>query len=144
MTLAVKQVEQKIVGQCDCCGHSTQMAVGEVANQSELQCKYYFYWTEDKQDHYPSLDLVIGSWADNSSSNDRVLVSLVCLLDRDSRDFSFVSAKERPMASSDMFGEALERDQIVGTKLADQVAEIVDAIWSQDSRIKFMHNNSAR
>ena len=140
MTLTVKQVEQKIVGTCDCCGHSTRLAVGEVVNEQGVECKYDFYWTEDKQDHYPSLDLIIGPWEDKSEASERVLVSLVCLLDRETRDFSFVSAKERPIASSELFGEALEREQVVGTPLAERVAKIVDAIWSGDSRIKFMHN----
>lgn len=47
-----------------------------------------------------------------------------------------VDASDRPFSKNqDLFSHVLTREAVVGTKFADELFQLVDAIWLQDSRI---------
>lgn len=47
-----------------------------------------------------------------------------------------VDASSRPVGSGELSGRALGREEVVGTELAGQAVEVIDAIGLQDNRIK--------
>lgn len=47
-----------------------------------------------------------------------------------------IDAKKRSVATSGLAGEAMTRDDVVGTDLATNVFAIVDAILVQDKRLQ--------
>ena len=98
---------------------------------------YWLHWTIGHLDtDGANLDLVIGSWGDDSTSKDRFAASLVYREPADSPPaFMVIDATERQIANSDLVQSALQREEVIGTPIADQVFALVDAIWLQDSRI---------
>ena len=46
-----------------------------------------------------------------------------------------VDASETSIASNPLVGRALKREEVVGTPLAQEVFELVDAIWLEDANI---------
>ncbi len=78
-----------------------------------------------------NLDLVIGSWGDGTSVNDRSSISLWHKEMPDgSPSLMVVDAELKPTLAS----IALKRDEIVGTPMADQIYPLIDAIYDQDNR----------
>ena len=46
-----------------------------------------------------------------------------------------IDSRRRPVASSDLDGKSLAREDVVDTPLARVIFDIVDAVWLQDERI---------
>ena len=46
-----------------------------------------------------------------------------------------IDAQEKLSKYSDLAGTALQRDEVIGSALADQVFAVIDAIWLQDARL---------
>lgn len=46
-----------------------------------------------------------------------------------------INANDRPIASSELVGSAMSREDIIGTPLAKQVFEIFDSVIQQDNRL---------
>jgi hypothetical protein len=46
-----------------------------------------------------------------------------------------VDATNRPVAKSDLVGQALRRDQFIGHPIAQKIFDLCDAIWINDPRI---------
>ncbi|GAB1061222.1 hypothetical protein [Shewanella algae] len=133
--------DEKTLGVCDCCGNTTRYASGQIVDGDLSYGIYYIFWTEGKLNHYPNFDFILGPCGKGSSQNDRIQVSLVCLTDRETRDFSIINAGNRNECLPYKVAKSLNRDEVIGTKLADHVFSIVDTIWLQDKRIEFMHGN---
>ena len=139
MKFEIEKWDEEVLGVCDCCGNTTKYASGQILD-GELSCGiYYVFWTDNKLEHYPNFDFILGSCGEGSTPEDRIRVSLVCLTDRDSRDFSLINAESRKIVLPYEAGKYLSRDEVVGTPLADYVFAIVDSIWEQDKRLDFMH-----
>jgi hypothetical protein len=97
---------------------------------------YWMNWTVDHlRDRGANLDLALGGWGDDANSRDRVAISLV---HRDQPDggaeVMVIDASRRPLTRGDLVGQALQRDEVIGTPLAEQVFALVDAIYEQDQR----------
>ncbi|QIG81234.1 hypothetical protein [Stakelama tenebrarum] len=94
------------------------------------------HWTVGHlDDPGANLDLALGSWGEGSTSGDRVAVSLLYRQPEESPPAVMViDATDRTVAKSDLVSAALRRRDVVGTPLARQVFDIVDAILLQDPR----------
>lgn len=123
-------------GLCDCCGNPSRSVWGLVHQSDRTVAAYWLHWTVGHLDEPgANLDLVIGSWGEQTSQNDRVAVSL---LHREQLDgppaMMVIDATDRPISGSDLVGQALGRSDVIGTPLAQQVFALVDAIYEQDAR----------
>ena len=119
-------------GHCDCCGRDSHSVWGMVHRGPATVAAYWMQWTEGHlSDLGANLDLVIGSWGDGTSADDRTSVSLW--------------HKEMPVGSSSMMvvdavpkptlaANGLLRSEVIGTPMADHVFALVDAIYDQDNR----------
>jgi hypothetical protein len=77
-------------------------------------------------------DIIVGQWGDDSNSANRRTVALEY---RPGLGVMVIDATARKISRESMAGKALNRDEIIGTPLAQQAFEIFNAIWLQDKRI---------
>jgi len=123
-------------GHCDCCGNESRCVWGMVHREDETQAVYYMHWTVGHlSEPGANLDLILGRWGEDSSADDRVVVSL---LHREQPDgtpaLMVIDAIDRPAVKSELARTALARSDVIGTPLAAQVFRLVDAIYEQDGR----------
>ena len=137
MMFEVEPTEES-VGVCDCCGNQTRTVWGYVHEDGGgTLASYFVQWTVGKsiEDHPANFDLIYGAWGDETSKNDRCAISLVHFENQGVPGVSLINANDRPIASSELVGSAMSRDELVGTALAQQVFSIFDAVVAQDNRL---------
>lgn len=123
---------------CDCCGKQSNTIWGDLASPTETKAVYFLQWTVDAPEHMPNLDLVLGSWGDGAAASERVLVSLVYQPRQGGGAFMVVSGKGRRADDRSLCGRALERADVIGTPLANEVFSLVDSLWLTEPRIEAM------
>lgn len=123
---------------CECCGNITRQIGGEICEDEATEVLYFVTWTEDKPEHYPNFDLIVGKWGEEANPEDRSLISLVYLTDAEPKSFSVINASSRPQASSGLVGKAWQRDDVIGTEIAHRVFEFIDFIWLNDARLSIL------
>ena len=98
---------------------------------------YFVHWTLGKSfaDHPANFDLIYGAWGSGTSKNDRCAISLIYFETEGVPGVSLINATDRPVASYDLVGSALSRDELIDTSLAQQVFAIFDAVILQDGRL---------
>ena len=128
---------ERFSGPCECCGNDTRCVWGFISADDEAVAAYYVSWTLGMvADHGAVFDLVIGKWDDDSTPDDRQLVTLRFRFVDNSPAFMVADAMGRPADGPELVGRALARSEVVGTPLAKQAFDLVDAIWEQDGRLK--------
>jgi hypothetical protein len=123
-------------GTCDCCGRTSKTIWGDVSAADHTLAVYYVHWTVGSADHNPNFDLILGSWGEGAGATSRILVSLEYQPRVQGGSFMVTDSEHRPANSPTLCGRALKRSDVVGTSLAKEVFELVDAVWLQDPRIK--------
>jgi len=120
---------------CACCGRESKTIWGDVSRDDVTVAVYYIQWTVGSADHLPNVDLVLGSWGDKASPDQRVLVSLVFKPAHNGGSFMVVDGTNRPANSPELCSRALQREEVIGTPLAAQTFGVLDAIWLKEPRI---------
>ena len=121
---------------CECCGQRSRTVWGFARRDGAAHASYFVHWTlEHVAEHGAHFDLIFGLWGDNTTRADRYAVSLEFRRTNEGPAFMVIDAAKRRVAQSELVGRALQRKEVVGTKLAVDVFELVDAIWLQDRRI---------
>jgi hypothetical protein len=104
---------------------------------------YCVEWTVGAPEHDANFDLVVGPWGEGADPRERVLVSLMFRAG-EGGGLMVVDGEHRPANSPTVCGRALRRADVVGTRLAHEVFDLVDAIWLQDARIAELVARRAR
>jgi hypothetical protein len=131
-------------GPCQCCGDYTQRVSGFLGNDGRSEALYFVEWTKNKvAQHGAHVDLIIGPWADAAQTAERVAVSLELRHTASGPWFSVIDATHRQVAKSDLVGQALTREQVIGSPLAKRVFDMVDTIWCGDERIMEVKGGAA-
>jgi hypothetical protein len=121
---------------CECCGKQSRTATGFVYRGEAAAAAYFVQWTlGGVESHGAHFDLIVGKWGEGATSADRCAVAVEFRRTADGPSFMVVDAADRPVGRSDLVGQAMGRQQVVGTPLAKAAFEIVDAVWIQDDRI---------
>jgi hypothetical protein len=127
---------QKDTGTCACCGHSSRCIWGFAYKDRACVAAYFVHWTVGHMsDHGANFDKIIGPWGDGASAADRSAVGLAYRITETGRAFMVIDARARPLADSKLIGQALDRDQVLGTSTAQTAFDTADAILAQDPRI---------
>jgi hypothetical protein len=109
---------------------------GYVHRPDRTAAAYFVQWTLGQVDrHGANVDLIIGKWGTGADRPDRCSVSLEFRRTDKGPAFMVIDSRGRPVASSELVGKSLTREEVVGTALAQAAFELVDAIWLQDARI---------
>ena len=120
-------------GHCDCCGENSRTVWGFVYRDNNAEAAYYVHWSLGKvAERGAHFDLIIGQWGEGGEPANRRTVSLEF---RQGLGFMVIDASARKIAGEKIAGKAINRDEVIGTPLAQQAFDIVDAIWLQDTRI---------
>ena len=125
-------------GFCDCCGNRTRTVWGYAREEGgDTLASYFLQWTVGKfiEDHPANFDLIYGAWGEGTTRSDRRAISLVHFISEGVPGVSIIDAHDRPIATSELVGSAMSREELVGTPLAQQVFGIFDAVVSQDNRL---------
>ncbi|MGV3768551.1 MAG: hypothetical protein ACO1NM_00825 [Sphingobium phenoxybenzoativorans] len=70
--LTVEQLDES-GGLCDCCGQASRTVWGLVHHEEITVAAYWMQWTVGHlNDPGANLDLILGSWGDNTAASDRV------------------------------------------------------------------------
>ena len=125
-------------GTCDCCGNTSRTVWGYVhEREGGTVASYFVQWTVGLSlaEHPANFDLVLGSWGDGTSADDRCAISLLYSENEDGPSVMVIDAAGAPRDLSTLASSALARDEVVGTPLAIAAFAIVDAVFLQDNRL---------
>jgi hypothetical protein len=125
-------------GVCDCCGNQTRTVWGYVHEEGGgTIASYFVQWTVGKsiEDHPANFDFIYGAWGDGATKNDRCAISLIHFETEGAPGVSVINASDRPVASSELVGSTMSREELIGTPLAQQIFSIFDAVIVQDNRL---------
>jgi hypothetical protein len=134
--LKIEPSGSKDFGACDCCGGQSRTVWGYAHGPAGTIAAYFVQWTINQVDrHGAHFDVIVGKWGAHAERADRCSVSLEFRRTDEGPSFMVVDSGGRPVASSDLVGKSLSREDVVGTPLAQVAFDIVDAVWLQDERI---------
>lgn len=120
----------KSSGRCACCGKSKQTAWGFVYEDGGPRACYFVEWTEGHKERTARFDVVVGRWSDDTTENDREAVSLEYRA-TSTPMFALADAAGRPAAE---VGRPTTKDELTGTKLAEEALSIAGAVLQADER----------
>jgi hypothetical protein len=123
-------------GYCDCCGKQSKTIWGDLADSSGIRAIYFVQWTVDEPRHMPNFDIVLGPRDDRASVSEQVLVSLLYKPRYGGGSFMVISGKGRPADDRTLCGRALDRADVIGTTLANEVFSLIDTLWLTEPRME--------
>lgn len=134
--LLIKPDGENVTGNCECCGNASRCVWGFARSGEGPAVAYFVHWTIGRvHDHGANFDLILGSWGEGTSAEQRVVVSLAYRLLESGPGFMVIDANGRPAANSGLAGRALARSEVVGQPIAQEAFAVVDAVLAQDPRI---------
>jgi hypothetical protein len=123
-------------GPCECCGDISRSATGMVRRDGDPYALYNVHWTTAQlARHGAEFYLVLGEFGEGTTAADKFAVALHFFVEDDRYGFALVDASQTAMASHPLISSVLSRDEVVGTPLAQEVFDLVDAIWLNDVNI---------
>ena len=123
-------------GPCECCGDVSLCATGMVRRNDDPYALYQVHWTTQQvARHGAEFYIVLGRFGDGTAPTDKFAVALHFFVEPDRFGFMVVDAGQTPIASNPLVGRALSREAVVDTPLAQEVFDLVDAIWLEDTNI---------
>lgn len=90
--------------------------------------------------HGAEFYLILGKFGDGTTAADKFAVALHYFIEPERFGFMVVDAHKTSIASDPLVGRALRREEVIGTPLAQEVFELVDAIWLEDTHIAEVTN----
>jgi hypothetical protein len=136
MTLSVEPIGFREFGPCECCGRSSRRISGFVSSDDGPLAGYLIHWTLGHvRDRGANIDLIMGSWGETTTAADRYVVSLYYRVVNDEPSVMVVDAEKQTADKHLIAAGALTRDDVIGTPLATEVFEIVDAVFLGDNRL---------
>ncbi|HEY0765410.1 MAG TPA: hypothetical protein VGD61_23735 [Pyrinomonadaceae bacterium] len=123
-------------GPCECCGDSSRLAAGMVRLNDEPYALYQVHWTANQIfKHGADFYLILGEFGEGTTAADKFAIALHFFIDSDRFGFMVVDADKTQISSHPLVGRALPRADVINTPLAEEVFELVDAIWLDDENI---------
>lgn len=132
-TLEIEPASMKNSGRCACCGKSRRTVWGYVYRDGGPRACYFVEWTLGRRDCSARFDVVVGSWFDGTTEDDRETVSLEYRLTDSGPSFSLADAEGRPAAE---VGRAKKGTEVAGSPLEDEVVTIAGAVLEVDERVR--------
>jgi hypothetical protein len=133
MTLEFEAANEREFGPCPDCGQRTKRVWGYVHRDDTAIAAYFVEWTPTHQD--AMFDLIIGKWGENATAEQRKAVSVAFKVLDNGPSFMVQDASARKIGSSSLISEALDRKDVIGSHIAEQVFQICDLIYVADPRI---------
>jgi len=125
-------------GLCDCCQNKTISLSGFVSTDTESLAAYFIAYTNGQPKHGAEFTFVVGKWGDEAMAKDRFVIVMHHFPEQGFMIDSDIAEKKSNMR--DLASNFLNRDDIIGSKFADTLFSIVDAVYMKDSRIDVIRN----
>ena len=138
--MTIETSGEKSFGPCDCCGEMTKRAWGFVYEADAALAAYFVEWTPGHEASSATFELIIGAWGEDVDNCERKAVSLEFRRFESGAAFMFIDAKTRPTANSTLISEALSRDAVVGTTVANEACRICDAVYLKEPRLAWLRD----
>lgn len=123
-------------GPCECCGDVSRLATGMVRLDGEPYALYQVHWTNNHiVEHGAEFYLVLGEFGEGTTAANKFAVALHFFVEPDRFGFAVVDADRTPISSNPLVGRALSRANVINTPLAQEVFDLIDAIWLEDENI---------
>jgi len=123
-------------GPCECCGYFSRLASGMVRLNDEPYAIYQVHWTTQQIfKHGAEFYIILGEFGEGTSAADKFAVALHFFVESDRYGFMVVDADKTSISSNPLVGRALPRASVIDTPLAEEVFDLVDAIWLEDENI---------
>jgi hypothetical protein len=132
-SLEIEPASMRNSGRCACCGKSRRTVWGYVYRDGGPRACYFVEWTLGRRDCSARFDVVVGSWFDGTTEDDRETVSLEYRLLDTGPSFSLVDAEGRPAAE---VGRAKKSTEVAGSPLEEEVVTIAGAVLEVDERVR--------
>jgi hypothetical protein len=114
----------------------SRLVAGLIRRDGDAYAAYQVHWTLDQVElHGATFYVILGLWGEGTLAADRHAVALRYRCDAEATGFMVVDAEETAIASHPLVGRALAREEVIGSRLAQEVFDIVDFIWLHDDRI---------
>ena len=123
-------------GPCECCGDISRLASGMVRLNDEPYALYQVHWTNNRViKHGAEFYIILGEFGEGTTAADKFAVALHFFIESDRFGFMVVDADKTTISSHPLVGRALSRADVIDKPLAEEVFELVDAIWLEDGNI---------
>lgn len=123
------------MGTCACCGQMSKTIWGELVQSDATRAMYFIQWTVGVPEHEPNIDLIVGPWGERAEPSQRFAVSLLYRPARAGGSFVVIDGEGRRTDDRSLCDRAMKRAEVVGTSLAEEIFELVDALWLTEPRI---------
>lgn len=124
------------LGRCECCGNCSRRVWGYARRHGIPFARYFVHWTIGHvPEHGANFDLIIGRRGEGTAAPDRYAASLAYWLLPSGPGFMVIDSPSRSIANSPLVGRSLQRVDIVGQPIAQDVFALCDAILDQDDRL---------
>jgi hypothetical protein len=130
----------KELGPCPHCGQRTSRVWGYVYQFDAAIAAYCVEWTPLHAERDATFDLILGRWGEDAEAADRQAVSVDFRVLETGPAFMVQNAATRPIGSSSLISAALDRNDVIGTPLADVVFAVCDLVYLTDLRIAELRN----
>ena len=134
--LDVEPTDSSDYGPCSCCGNLSRTVWGFVHSPDATVAAYFVQWTLNNPQHGANVDLIIGEWGEQTRAAKRQAVSMEYRVVDQQGSFMVIDASTRPVAQSELTGEALSREEVIGEPIAAIAFAVADAIFVNDERIE--------
>ena|ERR1043165_537129 len=123
-------------GPCGCWGDVSRLATGMVRLNDEPYAIYQVHWTSNHVvKHGAEFYLILGEFGEWATAADTFAVALHFFVESNRFGFAVVDADKTSISSHPLVGRALSRANVIDTPLAQEVFDLIDAIWLEDENI---------
>lgn len=125
-------------GRCECCQNETISLSGFVSTETESLAAYFIAYTNGQPKHGAEFTFVVGKWGDAAMAKDRFVIVMHHFPEQGFMIDSDIVEKKSNM--QELASNFLNRDDIIGSKFADTLFSMVDAVYMKDSRLDEIRN----
>ena len=134
--IQIELADARDVGRCDCCGNSSRAVWGYAYRNRNPYGFYYVHWTIGHvPDYGANFDLVFGIREENGRPPHHSAASLLYRLVDSVPSFMVIDAQGRPFSGSDLVKRVLNRADVLGRPIAQEIFVFCDSIVQQDDRV---------
>jgi hypothetical protein len=127
--MPVRDNKSKVVGKCPCCISNTKQVTGTVFINNDYETLYLARWTVQAPNHGIAFLILIPETG--------TCVSILYSFEEES--FMVVGEDGYDWHLSDFDLRVLDRNEVIGTPLAELVFAYLDEIWIHDRELRKFH-----
>jgi hypothetical protein len=131
-----------VSGTCPDCGNETINVWGYAYRDEQAHAVYFIRWTRGHPERGAQLAISIGAWGGDATPDGRSCIGIECRLIDGAPAYRIADAAETPWAKEAFLGRMLLRDDVIGTPLAQQVFDVLDAITADETRFGSFGSNA--